>query len=99
MTAFVALLRAVNVGGTGKLPMGELVRLCESAGFCSVSTYIASGNVVFSSRETEARVKARLEQALQSYANPLPWRVRKTRRRARAHVGRDGRCACQKSLS
>ena len=64
MTAFVALLRAVNVGGTGKLPMGELVRLCESAGFCSVSTYIASGNVVFSSRETEARVKARLEQAL-----------------------------------
>ena len=92
MTAFVALLRAVNVGGTGKLPMGELVRLCESAGFCSVSTYIASGNVVFSSRETEARVKARLEASLAVLR-------RKTRRRARAHVGRDGRCACQKSLS
>ena len=25
MTAFVALLRAVNVGGTGKLPMGEVI--------------------------------------------------------------------------
>jgi len=68
MTAFVVLLRAVNVGGTGKLPMAEFVRMCEAAGFTSVRTYIASGNAVFSSRETEARVKARLEDALQSYA-------------------------------
>jgi uncharacterized protein (DUF1697 family) len=68
MTAFVALLRAVNVGGTGKLPMRELVRLCEAAGFTSVQTYIASGNVVFKSKETEARVKARLEQALHDCA-------------------------------
>jgi uncharacterized protein (DUF1697 family) len=68
MTAFIALLRAVNVGGTGKLPMSELVRMCEAAGFTLVRTYIASGNVVFSSRATEARVKARLEDALQSYA-------------------------------
>jgi uncharacterized protein (DUF1697 family) len=68
VTAFVALLRAVNVGGTGKLPMRELVRLCEAAGLASVSTYIASGNVVFSSPDTEADVKARLEQALRDYA-------------------------------
>lgn len=68
MAAFVALLRAVNVGGTGKLPMTELVRMCEAAGFASVRTYIASGNAVFSSRETEALVKARLENTLQSYA-------------------------------
>jgi len=68
VTAFVALLRAVNVGGTGKLPMTEFVRMCEAAGFTSVRTYIASGNAVFSSRETEARVKVRLENALQSYA-------------------------------
>jgi uncharacterized protein (DUF1697 family) len=38
MTAFVALLRAVNVGGTGKLPMTELVRMCEAEGFTSVRT-------------------------------------------------------------
>jgi hypothetical protein len=61
MTAFVALLRAVNVGGTGKLPMIEFVRMCEAAGFISVRTYIASGNAVFSSRATEARVKAASE--------------------------------------
>ena len=33
MAAFIALLRAVNVGGTGKLPMTELVAMCEKAGF------------------------------------------------------------------
>ena len=46
MPVFVVLLRAVNVGGTGKLPMGDLKRLCEKAGFRNVRTYIASGNVV-----------------------------------------------------
>ena len=68
MTAYIALLRAVNVGGTGKLPMAELKRMCEAAGFTEVRTYIASGNVVFRSRAKEAAVKAALEQALASYA-------------------------------
>jgi len=68
MTAFVALLRAVNVGGTGKLPMQELVAMCEAVGFQSVRTYIASGNAVFTSQMSEAQVKAKLEEALLSYA-------------------------------
>lgn len=68
MTAFVALLRAVNVGGTGKLPMEELKRLCEKAGFKGVRTYIASGNVVLESDRTEAEVKTRLEKELAAYA-------------------------------
>jgi uncharacterized protein (DUF1697 family) len=68
MKAFIALLRAVNVGGTGKLPMTELKGLCETAGFKSVRTYIASGNVVFQSSKTEAQVKAALEKALTAYA-------------------------------
>jgi len=42
MPAFVALLRAVNVGGTGKLPMTELKAMCIAAGFSKVQTYIAS---------------------------------------------------------
>jgi uncharacterized protein (DUF1697 family) len=42
MTAFVALLRAVNVGGIGKLPMAELRAMCARAGLGRVSTYIAS---------------------------------------------------------
>ena len=68
MNAFVALLRAVNVGGTGKLPMVELKAMCEAAGFQSVKTYIASGNVVFQSKKTEAQVKATLGAALAAYA-------------------------------
>lgn len=46
MTSFVALLRAVNVGGTGKLPMSELKVMCQAVGFQDARTYIASGNVV-----------------------------------------------------
>jgi uncharacterized protein (DUF1697 family) len=68
MTRYVALLRAVNVGGTGKLPMSVLKAICEKAGFGKVRTYIASGNVVFESRADEARVKATLEAALAAYA-------------------------------
>jgi len=68
MTYFVALLRAVNVGGTGKLLMSDLTRICEMAGFVAVRTYIASGNVVFSSEATEAQVKAKLEHSLGIYA-------------------------------
>jgi uncharacterized protein (DUF1697 family) len=77
MTAFVALLRAVNVGGTGKLPMSDLKALCEKLGFTKVQTYIASGNVLFDSRKSEASVQAALEAALQKYAGkPVGVRVR-----------------------
>ncbi len=68
MPAYVALLRAVNVGGTGKLPMTELKAMCEKAGFEQVKTYIASGNVVFTSELGEAKVKAALEKSLAAYA-------------------------------
>jgi len=68
MTAYVALLRAVNVGGTGKLPMTELTAMCEAAGFEKVKTYIASGNVVFTSSKSEAAVKTALEKAMADYA-------------------------------
>jgi len=68
MTAYVALLRAVNVGGTGKLPMTELAAMCEAAGFEQVKTYIASGNVIFTSGESERAVKAALEKAMEKYA-------------------------------
>jgi uncharacterized protein (DUF1697 family) len=68
MAAFIALLRAVNVGGTGKLPMSELKAMCETLGFEKVRTYIASGNVVFTSRKSESAVKATLEKQLADYA-------------------------------
>src|SRR5262245_48017306 len=68
MPTFIALLRAVNVGGTGKLPMTDLTRLCTKAGLDNVQTYIASGNVVFDCDRTAAEVKASLEASLKRYA-------------------------------
>jgi uncharacterized protein (DUF1697 family) len=68
MPAYIALLRAVNVGGTGKLPMTELKAMCEQAGFDKVKTYIASGNVVFQSKKSEAQVKKLLEASVAAYA-------------------------------
>jgi uncharacterized protein (DUF1697 family) len=64
MTAFVALLRAINVGGTGKLPMSELAEMCRAASFADVRTYIQSGNVVFTSKLSEPTVKKKLEDLL-----------------------------------
>jgi uncharacterized protein (DUF1697 family) len=68
MTVFVLLLRAVNVGGTGKLPMTELKRLCEKAGFRRVRTYIASGNVAAERDGSGPQAKAALEAELEAYA-------------------------------
>lgn len=68
MTVFIALIRAVNVGGTGKLAMADLRALCAAIGFEDVRTYIQSGNVVFRTdaaaegarEELERRVSDRL---------------------------------------
>ena len=68
MTSFVALLRAVNVGGTGKLPMAELAELARGCGFEAVRTYIASGNLLFESAASEAEVKSALEARLADHA-------------------------------
>lgn len=77
MTTYVALLRAVNVGGASKLPMADLKRLCAAADFRGVRTYIASGNVLLASDLSEPAVKAVLEERLREYAGkPVPVLVR-----------------------
>jgi uncharacterized protein (DUF1697 family) len=64
MASYVALLRAVNVGGTGKLPMAQLLELCADAGFTGARTYIASGNVIFRSPASETAVRDALHARL-----------------------------------
>lgn len=64
MTTYIALLRAVNVGGR-KVPMADLRGHLEDAGFTEVATYIQSGNVrVSSPLRSSARVEARLEKVM-----------------------------------
>lgn len=51
MSTIISILRGINVGGKNKIPMVELKALYEKAGFKNVTTYIQSGNVVFTTRK------------------------------------------------
>lgn len=44
MSRRIILVRAVNVGGTARLPMAPWRTLAESLGATEVTSYIASGN-------------------------------------------------------
>ena len=65
MTAYVALLRAVNVGGKNRVPMVELRAALSERGFEHVSTVLASGNVLFRSAEPELAAAARVGDAIE----------------------------------
>lgn len=67
MNVLVALLRAVNVGGTGKLSMTDLRALCAQIGFADIRTYIQSGNVVFRAGMEAEAAKAALEERLRAH--------------------------------
>jgi uncharacterized protein (DUF1697 family) len=65
MATHVALLRGINVGGNNKVPMAELREVVASLGHTDVATYIQSGNVVFSTAQTDtAALSAGLERAI-----------------------------------
>src|SRR6266480_2654474 len=53
MASHVALLRGINVGGRNKVPMADLREAVASLGHTGVSTYIQSGNVLFSTAEED----------------------------------------------
>ena len=64
LETYVALLRAINVGGNNKVSMIDLKRCLENLGYRSVKTYINSGNVIFqAARTTPRRLEAQLEKA------------------------------------
>ena len=67
MTAYVALVRAVNVSGTGKLPKEDLKAIGEACGFDACRTFINSGNLLFTSELSEAEAKARMEQRVADF--------------------------------
>jgi uncharacterized protein (DUF1697 family) len=66
MASHVALLRGINVGGRNKIPMADLREVVTSLGHTGVSTYIQSGNVLFSTTEDDtAKLAAALESAIE----------------------------------
>lgn len=67
MTAYVALIRAVNVGGTGKLSKEKLVAMGKACGFDNVRTFIASGNLLLTSKLSEAKVQAMIAERVRDH--------------------------------
>jgi uncharacterized protein (DUF1697 family) len=62
---YVALLRSVNVAGHGRIAMDELRASFEALRYTDVTTYIQTGNVLFSTRSTsEAKIAAAIELRL-----------------------------------
>ena len=64
MGVWVALLRGVNVGGAGTLPMAEFRALLEAMGLGAVRTHIQSGNAVFESDRTAADLEMAIRDAV-----------------------------------
>ena len=67
MTAYVALVRAVNVTGTGMLPKEKLKAMGEASGFDNCRTFINSGNLLFTSDLAEAAIEKRLEEKVSAH--------------------------------
>ncbi len=64
-SAFVALLRGINVGGKNPVPMAELRACLAELDATDVATYIQSGNVLFDGgRRSAATWATRIEPAL-----------------------------------
>ena len=65
MTAFVALLRGVNLGPNKKVPMADFRALLEDLGYDDVKTYINSGNAVFKTSGTAAKLEKDISAAIE----------------------------------
>jgi uncharacterized protein (DUF1697 family) len=64
MSAYVAFLRGINVGGNMRVSMKELAVICTDMGLLDVRTYLNSGNIIFESPLPEAELQKTLEQEL-----------------------------------
>jgi uncharacterized protein (DUF1697 family) len=82
---YVALLRGINVGGKSIVRMDDLKECIEELGYDEVSTFIASGNVLFETAERNAaKLESAIERALEKrFRLPITVVVR-----SRAEVGR-----------
>ena len=73
MPTYVALLRGINVGGRNKVAMADLREVVRSLGHSEVTTYIQSGNIVFSTKRTgTSALAADLERAIEQALGVRP---------------------------
>lgn len=78
MTAYISMLRGINVSGQKKVIMADLKALYEKQGLENVVTYIQSGNVIFHSKiRTSAVLAKKLASAIeQQYGFTVPVTIR-----------------------
>jgi uncharacterized protein (DUF1697 family) len=67
VSAYVALLRGVNLLGASTLKMDDLKAIAAELGLGSPRTFIASGNLLFTSEAAEAELRRKLEQRLKAH--------------------------------
>jgi len=78
MPTYVILLRAVNVGGTGKVSMAEFRKMLTGLGFEGVETYIQSGNAVVDAKGSAASVAGAVAAGLEKLMGASPGVVVRT---------------------
>jgi uncharacterized protein (DUF1697 family) len=88
MARYVALLRGINVGGRNLIRMAALKACFEDQGYQNVATYIQSGNVVFESKETSAKLVPKIEAMLAATFGYEASVVLRTRTQMRSIVNR-----------
>ena len=78
MSAAISILRGINVGGNRKIPMAELRQLYSELRLKNVTTYIQSGNVIFSADKIndEKLAKAIEQRILEKYNFEVPVIIR-----------------------
>ncbi|MDG3582805.1 MULTISPECIES: DUF1697 domain-containing protein [Galbibacter] len=68
MKTYILLLRGINVGGHRKIKMADLRATLEKIGFQKVASYIQSGNVIFSSDESDvSKIQQKIEQHIAAH--------------------------------
>ena len=65
MAVYVALLRGINVGRHRRVSMADVKQAFAAAGAEEATTYLQSGNVVFETRTSAAKIAPRLEKELE----------------------------------
>ena len=88
MATHVALLRGINVGGNNLIKMADLKACFEEGGFADVTTFIQSGNVLFTARGSGPALTERIERMLSSAFGYEASVVLRTRSQMRAVVDR-----------
>ncbi|MET2983825.1 DUF1697 domain-containing protein [Aureibaculum conchae] len=79
MITYIAILRGINVGGHRKILMADLKLLLKKIGLKDCTTYIQSGNVVFSSNMSSNEIEKAIKEAIfKKYGFDVPVLIRTT---------------------